>query len=736
MNKMRAFRAISRNAFKNSGTGGATASLPAGFALALTGAVVFAIILGAWVYSIRWWFMGPKKADNIIVINATDTFTDYAASKDFTDYHFIYIDHPYVFDVATFNTLMDAYDSHLTVVFDEHGDILTFYPTDDLEYTDDKNDFKSNVLDDYSLYLTSLTGAPVSYNNPVNLMEDGISSPEGDSEVTAFLKTLAFMLIPLLYFIAALYSSMTKGTNVIAGAKEQNSFAAILMTPAPRSIIVLGNIFGVWLSSMIPAIVISVPLIFIKMYRPGILPSLVMMAFLSFFIASLVVLISVMSSNIITAQTAFLPIFLIFVTLCITCMQNPDEYLGIYEYLPLYGQYLGIAVSLTTGTNYIALIVSSLVTLLLSGVCVFVSVKLLGSERFTVSVMSASDKEIIKAQKEAARQARKVSRLTTKTSVYGYQATGTLNDVSFSISQIFRPLALLSLFQLIAMVPPLLLTDGEYLTSVMYSLKEVNTVSDVLASGANIIGVLMSTPAFLLSMGFGYILINAYYCFRVKVIERTPLSSGLGLPLQRVLPRYLKGALIGFGMIFTVFGILAVTGQLKVTGFGFAVSSLPLLFSYIFMWIFQGACEEIMFRGYMMPRLASRYGLIPAIAVSSLLFCLFHGINPGFSVLAFINLILISILYALIAYYTESIWIVCAAHTLWNFTQGNICGLEVSGNTGNVSLFHTEYAANANPLITGGTFGPEGGLAVTAVTVIAIVAVIIIFRGKNAKKKG
>ena len=143
-----------------------------------------------------------------------------------------------------------------------------------------------------------------------------------------------------------------------------------------------------------------------------------------------------------------------------------------------------------------------------------------------------------------------------------------------------------------------------------------------------------------------------------------------------------------------------------------------------------------MFRGYMMPRLASRYGLIPAITVSSLLFCLFHGINPGFSVLAFINLILISILYALIAYYTESIWIVCAAHTLWNFTQGNICGLEVSGNTGNVSLFHTEYAANANPLITGGTFGPEGGLAVTAVTVIAIVAVLVIFRGKNAKKKG
>ena len=142
-----------------------------------------------------------------------------------------------------------------------------------------------------------------------------------------------------------------------------------------------------------------------------------------------------------------------------------------------------------------------------------------------------------------------------------------------------------------------------------------------------------------------------------------------------------------------------------------------------------------MFRGYMIPRLAARYGLIPAITVSSVLFCLFHGMNPGFNVTAFINLVLISVLYALISYYTGNIWIVCAAHTFWNFTQGNIFGLEVSGNAGNVSMIHTSLSSKASDLITGGSFGPEGGLAVTAVTVIAIVAVVLIYRKKSSVKK-
>ncbi len=739
--RSKAFKALVRNAFRKNGSGGATASLPVGVALLLSGVIVFSLILGAWFSSFSWWWHRFDPEPAVICVNAPQKFKDYISevnARDSAKEHkvfarFVWTKHEYVFDVAHFASVMDEYNSKLTIVFDADKDILTFYPAKDLDNFTWKENVRSYILNGYSDYITQNTGINES-SDAITIREDPVEPPDSD-KTDPVIKTLAFMLIPLVFFIIVLYTSMSKGTNIIAGAKEQNTFAAILMTPVSRTSIILGNITGVWMSSMIPVLFVSVPLLFVSSYRAGALPSVLMMAVLAFFVASVVILISVMSSNVISAQTAFLPVFLIFIALCITCMQNPEEYFGIYEYMPLYGQYLGIALALTEGVSILPVLVSSALTLLLAFLAVYVSVKLLGSERFTVSVMSASDRELIKARKEAGRAANKRLMLEARVSVYGYKPRSSMNHVSFSISQILRPLMLLSLFQLIALVPPLLMTDGEYLTQVMYSLKSVKNVSDVLSSGAKVIGVLMSTPAFLISMGVGYVLIDAYYCLRVRLFERTDLSSGLGFAKGHTIRIYITGIIAGTAMIASVFCILLAAGQIRITGFGIAPSSLPLFFSYVFMWLFQGACEEIMFRGYMIPRLAARYGLIPAITVSSLLFCLFHGMNPGFSVIAFINLVLISVLYALISYYTGNIWIVCAAHTFWNFTQGNIFGLEVSGNTGNVSVIHTGLGENASPLLTGGTFGPEGGLAVTAVTVIALVAVVLIFRKKKTSKQ-
>ena len=74
-----------------------------------------------------------------------------------------------------------------------------------------------------------------------------------------------------------------------------------------------------------------------------------------------------------------------------------------------------------------------------------------------------------------------------------------------------------------------------------------------------------------------------------------------------------------------------------------------------------------------------------------------------------------------------------------SFPQGNIYGLQVSGNEAHAAIVSTSYSGNANSLITGGDFGPEGGLAVTAVTAVCMVIVIILIarsrnltRNKNA----
>ena len=76
-----------------------------------------------------------------------------------------------------------------------------------------------------------------------------------------------------------------------------------------------------------------------------------------------------------------------------------------------------------------------------------------------------------------------------------------------------------------------------------------------------------------------------------------------------------------------------------------------------------------------------------------------------------------------------------AMHTAWNLTQGNIYGLQVSGNDAAHSVFLTNYSSNASATITGGAFGPEGGLATTAVAVVCLIIVTVLLVLKKRKEK-
>lgn len=137
-------------------------------------------------------------------------------------------------------------------------------------------------------------------------------------------------------------------------------------------------------------------------------------------------------------------------------------------------------------------------------------------------------------------------------------------------------------------------------------------------------------------------------------------------------------------------------------------------------------------RGYMLPRIAGRFGIPFGIFFSSMCFSLMHAGNAGFSILALINLALIAALFACIALRQGHIYTVCAMHTLWNFCQGNLFGLEVSGNPQSASIFASAPTKMSSDLMSGGTFGPEGGLCVTIVIVIAF---IVLFATGRKKKE-
>lgn len=193
------------------------------------------------------------------------------------------------------------------------------------------------------------------------------------------------------------------------------------------------------------------------------------------------------------------------------------------------------------------------------------------------------------------------------------------------------------------------------------------------------------------------------------VEKRTPET--LGFVKKNAIKNYVLGLIIGFILITTVFFINLFTKSINVTLDFSAIKWWFIIFSF-FGFIIQGLMEETICRGFIMNSIASKYGVIAGIVVNSVIFAALHAAAPGIGVLPAINLFLAGILFSVIFYYTNSIFVVAAIHTVWNFALGIIYGVKVSGATIYSSIFNTIPKENS-VVVNGGLFGFEGGLSLT-----------------------
>ena len=120
-----------------------------------------------------------------------------------------------------------------------------------------------------------------------------------------------------------------------------------------------------------------------------------------------------------------------------------------------------------------------------------------------------------------------------------------------------------------------------------------------------------------------------------------------------------------------------------------------------------------------MPVIGARYRPWLGVGLSSLIFAFYHSLNPNLNPLAVINLILFGLFMAMYVLFDESIWGVFGLHSAWNWAQGNIFGLPVSGmDAGGGTLVNLRF--HGPTWFTGGAFGPEAGIPVTVLLVISI----------------
>ncbi|MDY6065461.1 MAG: CPBP family intramembrane glutamic endopeptidase [Finegoldia sp.] len=217
------------------------------------------------------------------------------------------------------------------------------------------------------------------------------------------------------------------------------------------------------------------------------------------------------------------------------------------------------------------------------------------------------------------------------------------------------------------------------------------------------------------------------YLFAVKYQGRN--NRSLGLAGENKFRNYILGAFIGTVMLATVVIANYLTGHISAS-FNMDNFSFKIFFLFLLGWILQGFSEEFMFRGVLMNWLAAERGFAFAALVSSLLFSLFHCTSPGFTLLVAINLFLDGIFYSLMFYISDDIFLVGAAHSFWNFFQGNIFGVQVSGK---MSLVNTilESDMNGETIINGREFGIEGSLIFTIINIGAILICIKIIRDRK-----
>ncbi len=188
------------------------------------------------------------------------------------------------------------------------------------------------------------------------------------------------------------------------------------------------------------------------------------------------------------------------------------------------------------------------------------------------------------------------------------------------------------------------------------------------------------------------------------------------------------GILLGFVILTLSVLIPFALGHFELSlaelDFTYLITGLSL---NVLLFIIVGFNEEVLFRGYTFQTLMEGIGEVPATVLFSVLFGCAHLLNPNTSALGITNIILAGILLSIAYLKTKSLWLPIGIHFGWNFTQGYIWGMRVSGTTVEMPLFNGK-PVEGSEWMTGGSFGPEGGALCTIVCLLASVYVWKFFK--------
>ncbi|MFN8387438.1 MAG: CPBP family intramembrane glutamic endopeptidase [Anaerolineales bacterium] len=191
-----------------------------------------------------------------------------------------------------------------------------------------------------------------------------------------------------------------------------------------------------------------------------------------------------------------------------------------------------------------------------------------------------------------------------------------------------------------------------------------------------------------------------YYGF-VRVVERRPVSELALTPALRELP---IGVLLGVVLFSLTIAILWLLGYYQVS----AINPLQFVIPWLITGIISGIFEELLMRGILFRILQESLGTWLALILSALVFGGLHLANPNATLWAGLAIAIeAGVLLAAAYVYSRRLWIPIGIHFAWNFVQGGIFGVAVSGMESEGLLKST---LSGPMLLSGGEFGAEASI--------------------------
>lgn len=208
------------------------------------------------------------------------------------------------------------------------------------------------------------------------------------------------------------------------------------------------------------------------------------------------------------------------------------------------------------------------------------------------------------------------------------------------------------------------------------------------------------------------------YLLLVRMVERRPVTE---LAPRTLLPQGVIGVLGGLLLFSAVVGVLHVFGSYRVTGFNPAAAWLPAL---LVVGLGAGIGEEILFRGVLFRIVEEGLGTWWALAISALFFGAVHLGNPGATLWSSAAIAIeAGLLLGMLYHVTRSLPICMGLHASWNFAQGTIYGIPVSGTKADGWLVSTRSGPD---WLSGGVFGAEASVVALALCTICTLGLLVV----------